>query len=910
MKRIFLFLFILLSFKSYSQVSVVGYITTQGVALYPTHYDSMGFAGYRVAKDTTERDAITCLRRKFGMAVYVQSVNKIYILKDSSCNNVWEQFSSGGSSIDTTSLSNRINSKADTNLVKLKLNASDTISLSNRINLKLNASDTISLSNRINLKVNISDTGNKYVNAIAKNTTKDSIIFYIGTKRYAIKDSSGVSSGSDTISLSNRINQKLNISDTTAFVRKTRSISTTSPLQGGGSLNGDLTLSMPYVSGGSGSGSIDGYLRYSDYLPLTQKVSPSTTISTTSPLGGGGNLGGNLTLTIQQASITTPGYITSSDYSSFASKQGGLTPISPIQISGSLLSSRKASATDSGYLSATDWNTFNNKLSTSDTTNKFVNNVIKLNDSTISVYKGTSFTNITLSPSTTVAAATRLVTTVYNNSGSTIAKGSVVYINGRHSSNYPTIAKAQANTEDNSYSTFAVVQDDILNNSTGTVIQAGNISNLNLPTSTYTDGQLVYLSPTVAGGITTTKPLAPNHIVKIGTVTRAHPTLGSIELKIENGWQLDELSDVTIAAVPADSTILQFSRVDSLWHDVNPTTAMGNRFVKNISRVAGKDSIIFTIGSTRYAIKDSVGGGGGGTPAGSNGYVQFNNSSSFGGDSSLFWNNSNKRLGVGTKTPKTKLDVIVGTPDDMPRNYEIANFTKNGDTKLGVFTADTYASGSGSSITLGNSKNLNADGYYPGFEFQNVNDSGNNSGYVRYNYIERGIDGNVALAAVDLFTIESNGAVRMQPTGYGLSPTPRLIVGSDATGEAMLETSGNAFIGGSLTTTSSRIKLVTTANDDGVSNYDVESYDHIIIFSTNNGNSTITLPASPENGRELIIKQAGNIGDYTLIIDANGSEIEGGFSTVSIDQSVNSASVTLIYYDTIWYPINGHVLEN
>ena len=175
----------------------------------------------------------------------------------------------------------------------------------------------------------------------------------------------------------------------------------------------------------------------------------------------------------------------------------------------------------------------------------------------------------------------RLVTTVYNNSGSTITKGSVIYINGRHSSNLPTIALAQANTEQNSYSTFAMVQDDILNNNSGTVIQAGNISNLNLPTATYTDGQLVYLSPSVAGGITTTKPLAPNHIVKIGTITRAHPTFGSIELKIENGWQLDELSDVKIATVPADSTILQFSRVDSLWHDVS-VKSVGGYFNKNI----------------------------------------------------------------------------------------------------------------------------------------------------------------------------------------------------------------------------------------------------------------------------------------------------------------------------------------
>lgn len=227
-------------------------------------------------------------------------------------------------------------------------------------------------------------------------------------------------------------------------------------------------------------------------------------------------------------------------------------------------------------------NQINQKFNISDTSNKWVNSVTSLNDSTIRVVKGPTTTDITIRSSATVTAATRLVTTVYNNSGSTITKGSVIYINGRHSSNLPTIALAQANTEQNSYATFALVENDILNNNSGTVIQAGNISNLNLPTSSFTDGDVIYLSATTPGGLTNNKTtvLAPNHIVKIGTVTRAHPTFGSIEIKIENGWQLDELSDVTIPSVPNDSTLLQFSRVDSLWHAVTVTNAIGNRYIK------------------------------------------------------------------------------------------------------------------------------------------------------------------------------------------------------------------------------------------------------------------------------------------------------------------------------------------
>ncbi|MDD2772130.1 MAG: tail fiber domain-containing protein [Elusimicrobiales bacterium] len=44
-------------------------------------------------------------------------------------------------------------------------------------------------------------------------------------------------------------------------------------------------------------------------------------------------------------------------------------------------------------------------------------------------------------------------------------------------------------------------------------------------------------------------------------------------------------------------------------------------------------------------------------PAGSGGYVQFNNAGSFGGDSALFWDNANKRLGIGTTAPGLPLEI-------------------------------------------------------------------------------------------------------------------------------------------------------------------------------------------------------------------------------------------------------------
>lgn len=48
---------------------------------------------------------------------------------------------------------------------------------------------------------------------------------------------------------------------------------------------------------------------------------------------------------------------------------------------------------------------------------------------------------------------------------------------------------------------------------------------------------------------------------------------------------------------------------------------------------------------------------GGATPAGSTGYIQFNDNGNLGANSGLFWDNSNKRLGIGTTNPKEKLEV-------------------------------------------------------------------------------------------------------------------------------------------------------------------------------------------------------------------------------------------------------------
>ena len=69
-----------------AQIKVVGNLTTNGVASYPTHIDSLGKGGFMVMPDIAGRNAIPSLRRKRGMLVYVQSVDSLYKLNTNNSN--------------------------------------------------------------------------------------------------------------------------------------------------------------------------------------------------------------------------------------------------------------------------------------------------------------------------------------------------------------------------------------------------------------------------------------------------------------------------------------------------------------------------------------------------------------------------------------------------------------------------------------------------------------------------------------------------------------------------------------------------------------------------------------------------------------------------------------------------------
>ena len=166
------------------------------------------------------------------------------------------------------------------------------------------------------------------------------------------------------------------------------------------------------------------------------------------------------------------------------------------------------------------------------------------------------------------ANARNLEVEVRNQSGSTMAAGTIVYVSGA-TGNKPLITKAQANNDANSAQTIGFVKTSIANNGTGYVIVRGELENID--TSALSEGVQLYLSPSTAGTWTTTKPSAPNHLVYVGIVIRSHPTLGTILVSVQNGFEVAELHDSAISS-PANNDLFVYELSTDLWKNKSFST--------------------------------------------------------------------------------------------------------------------------------------------------------------------------------------------------------------------------------------------------------------------------------------------------------------------------------------------------
>lgn len=213
-----------------------------------------------------------------------------------------------------------------------------------------------------------------------------------------------------------------------------------------------------------------------------------------------------------------------------------------------------------------------------------------------------------------IERAKQVVVTIRNDEATTMTIGTVVYISGANGTN--VLAKrAQANDEDTSSKTIGMVIESIASGADGKIALAGTIDGVN--TALYAAGSPLWLSATTAGGLVDTKPVPPNHAVFVGWVARSNTNNGRIELHIQNGYEIDELHDVLLTDL-ADGQILVYDEDTELWKNETP------------------------LGGTGEANKIAV----------------WSGSQALTSDTNLHWDTTNDRVGVGTASPRSGIEVI------------------------------------------------------------------------------------------------------------------------------------------------------------------------------------------------------------------------------------------------------------
>jgi len=196
---------------------------------------------------------------------------------------------------------------------------------------------------------------------------------------------------------------------------------------------------------------------------------------------------------------------------------------------------------------------------------------------------------------TTLQVGTQEYARVYNDSGSTLTKGQVVYISGAQG-NRVAVKLARANLESTSFGTLGLVAESIANGAEGYIIVSGALYKLN--TTGLTAGATVYLSPTTAGAYTTTKPQAPDQLVVLGWVERVSATVGSIYVKVDNGYELDELHDVRITS-PQSGNILIYDASTTpigVWKNANLTAGTGISITNGAGSITINNTGVTSVG--------------------------------------------------------------------------------------------------------------------------------------------------------------------------------------------------------------------------------------------------------------------------------------------------------------------------
>lgn len=188
---------------------------------------------------------------------------------------------------------------------------------------------------------------------------------------------------------------------------------------------------------------------------------------------------------------------------------------------------------------------------------------------------------------TEISIGKQLFVKVKNVSGNTLSKGKIVHITGSTSnSDTPNVTTASWDSDENCADTLGMVVDAIDHNATGYVIQNGLLTNIN--TNGFSVGDMIYLSSN--GDYTNQTVVSPKHEVRIGQVIRSANN-GTIFVRIQNGYEIDELHDVLISG-KQNGDLLSWDNGSLVWK--NTKTLNGSYVVTGDITASNGDFVNIT----------------------------------------------------------------------------------------------------------------------------------------------------------------------------------------------------------------------------------------------------------------------------------------------------------------------------
>lgn len=251
----------------------------------------------------------------------------------------------------------------------------------------------------------------------------------------------------------------------------------------------------------------------------------------------------------------------------------------------------------------------------------------------------------------TIKLGQQLVLKVRNNTASTINKGKLVKVSGSNgSSDVLYIHTASWENDAGSANTIGMVIQNISASADGYIILDGVINGIN--TSGFSAGDMIYLSS--SGDYTNVKPDVPYHEVRLGHVARVHAVVGSAFIRIQNGYELDELHDV-YAPSPSHGDLLMKSGSNNGSQWINSKQLSGSygltgslSVVGNLSASAGITGSFSGSGAGLTGIPGSLSGG-------TTNYVPKWSSASSLANSNIY--SSGSKVSIGHALPLYTLDV-------------------------------------------------------------------------------------------------------------------------------------------------------------------------------------------------------------------------------------------------------------